>query len=210
MMTKMVICSNCGKETSNKVICEHCGLTIDKVDNDKPTKEKISIIRQLWLKIFVYLFTTSAFDIISLSVILIEYESSQNGDMTIVNGIAFLLVIIQTVLFYWIIYPSLDLLQREDQLFYAIIPTIHFLIILLLISILNNYSSLLLTFGYIVAWSFIAGLVHVYFRVRVIYDSIGLSGSTPEEILEKNKEKQKRNYQKTLNVMDTAEFRNEF
>lgn len=205
-MTKMVFCSNCGRETTNKNICDHCGSKIGNTDTNSITDSKNKISNHLWSRSIIYFFVTFALDIIGLSVIVIEFNSTQNVD-TIINGIAILTVFIQIVVFYVIVYPGVDVLQRKDQLFYGLVPTIHIIVILLAeISISNNYE-LGTAFGYIVAWAFIGGIIHLYFRVRAIYDYLDLSGLTPEQVQEKNNEKAKREYNRTLERMATAEFR---
>jgi len=196
-MKKMGFCSNCGEETTNKNICDNCRLKIDNTGTDTVLTSENTTNKHLWSRSIVYFFMAFALDIIGLSAILIEFNSTQNVDL-IINAIAIIVVIIQIIAFYVIVYPGLDIMIREDQILYGIIPATHFIIILGVISLIINDNILFLAFGYIVAWSFVGGIIHFYFRFRAIYYYVGVTGLTPEEIQDINIENTKRDYNKTL------------
>ena len=170
-MIRMPFCSNCGKETNNGIFCEHCGFRIESTETKSSSSDKITIHESLWSEILVYFYVVLTLDIIGLSVILIEYQKfdsisylTRNADLTM-NVIAIFLVIIQTIIFFLLLSPKVNLLKRNNQILYSIVPTAHYLIVLSIMSIMSNNTVLSTTIGYILFWGLVIGSLSLAIRV---------------------------------------------
>ena len=204
----MGFCSNCGKESDNGQFCEYCGLRIESSKNVANLSDTENKHYPLWLKGFIYLYVILALDSIGLSSILMEYKNSEsnifltkNADITM-NVIAILLVIIQSVIFYLLLSPNIDLLMRDNQFLYLFLPMFHYLIILSFMSIFSNNGFIFTTIGYIVFWGLVIGSISFAIRGSTIFKLVDESRLTQKEIQQRNKEKQKLAKENSLNTIE--------
>ena len=204
----MLFCSNCGKKTNNGVFCEHCGFRIESTETKASSPDKITLHESLWSEILIYFYIVLTLDIIGLSVILIEYMKydsisylTRNADLTM-NVVAIVLVIIQTIIYFLLLSPKVNLLKRNNQILYSIVPTAHYLIVLSIMSIMSNNTVFSTTIGYIVFWGLVIGSLSLAIRVTSIYKIVDESTLTQKEIQQRMKEKDKLAKENSLNAIE--------
>lgn len=89
-----------------------------------------------------------------------------NHGIILVSVISFIFIIIQSIIFYLLL---IRFNSSKSATLYLIIPSIHF-IILLIIYIFNYNNSVNLALGEFLNWCIIIGFIHIILRFRYFYN----------------------------------------
>lgn len=147
----MELCKNCGsKILDDSSFCSNCGSTTDSSSN---------IFKKNIIKTSEFLVTAFLLDIIAI--VLIRNKIS----ITEAWIIAFIFSTIQVVIFYYFLDLTLQKDYEEYGLIQIVMPSVHFIsLIVISMEFLNNVP-ITDAFGYIITSGVIIGAIHIFYRI---------------------------------------------